>query len=284
MSGLNLKQIDRVEALSKKEFINNYVKNQIPVVITSVTKDWPAYKKWSLDYMSEVAGDKRVPLYDDRPIDPKLKFNEPHTEMLMRDYVQLLKSAPTNYRIFLYNLLKEVPSLKEDYRYPDLGLKLLKSLPMLFFGGAGSRVFMHYDIDCANILHFHFAGDKHCILFPPSQTKYLYKVPNSLITLENIRFDEPDLETYPAIQHAQGYECHLKHGDMLYMPEAYWHYMKYTTASFSISLRALPRNPKYLLKAVHNVLIMRHSETLLRRTLGQDYLDKKNAYAKKHTE
>ena len=45
----------------------------------------------------------------------------------MSDYINLLESKPTNYRIFLYNLMKEVPTLKDDFLWPDIGLKLVKA-------------------------------------------------------------------------------------------------------------------------------------------------------------
>ena len=99
---------------------------------------WPAYSKWNLDYMAEIAGDKEVPLYDDRPVDYKDGFNEPHAKMQMSEYIDLLKREPTRYRIFLWNILKEVPELQNDFSYPDFGLKLMKGLPMLFFGGEDS--------------------------------------------------------------------------------------------------------------------------------------------------
>jgi len=84
--------------------------------------------------------------------------------MIMGDYLDLLKSSPTNYRIFLYNLMKEVPLLKGDFKFPKIGLRLIKQIPMLFFGGEGSKVFMHHDIDWANILHFHFE-EKNSVFF-----------------------------------------------------------------------------------------------------------------------
>ena len=152
--GLILTEIPREESLSKKDFLERYVKPQKPVVIEKMIEDWPAYEKWSLDYMKQMAGEKVVPLFDDRPISSKYNFNEPHERMKMGDYIDLLKKGPTSYRIFLYHLLKEVPALQKDFSYPDIGLRLLKQIPMLFFGGEGSKVFMHYDIDFANILHF----------------------------------------------------------------------------------------------------------------------------------
>ena len=171
--------------------------------------------------MSQIAGDKIVPLYDDRPVDYKDGFNEPHAEMKMSEYIDLLKKEPTKYRIFLWNILKEVPALQKDFSYPDTGLSLMKKLPMLFFGGRDSYTFMHYDIDLANIFHFHFKGKKKCILFDQKQSKYLYQVPYSLITREDIDFSCPDLEKWSALKKAKGYVANLEHGYTLYIPEGY---------------------------------------------------------------
>lgn len=280
---LNLKEIERVKTISKEDFLTKYVKTQKPVVIEQLTADWPAFSKWNLNYIREVAGNLTVPLYDDRPVSHKEGFNEAHAQMKMSAYIDLLQSKPTNFRIFLYNLLKQVPSLKEDFRWPDIGLRLVRQLPMLFFGGENSKVFMHYDIDYSNILHFHFHGKKRCVLYPPDQTKYLYKVPHALISREDIDFDNPDLEKWPKLNDAQGYVCELKHGETLYMPEGYWHYMKYQTAGFSMSLRAFPRTVENLSKALYNIVVMRNFDNMMRRWKGQQWIDYKNEEAVKRT-
>ena len=276
---LNLQEIDRVKSISKEDFLRNYIKPQKPVVIENLVDDWPAINKWSLDYMKEIAGDVNVPLYDDRPVDYKDGFNEPHATMKMSEYVDLLKSKPTKFRIFLWNILKEIPSLRKDFSYPEIGLKLMKKLPMLFFGGRDSYTFMHYDIDLADILHFHFEGKKQCILFSQSENKYLYKIPHSLITREDIDFANPDFEKWPALKKAKGYTANLEHGNVLYMPEGYWHYMRYLTPGFSMSLRAIARKPKNLGKAVYNVFVMRNIDNLMRRLKGQKWIDWKNEQA-----
>ncbi len=274
-----LQDIPRIKTITKEEVKKNYFKPQKPVVIENGIEDWPAYSKWNLEYMAQVAGDKEVPLYDDRPVDYKDGFNEPHATMTMREYVDLLKREPTKYRIFLWNILKEIPQLKNDFSYPDFGIQLMKSLPMLFFGGSDSYTFMHIDIDLANIFHFHFEGKKQAILFDPEQTKYLYKVPHSLITREDINIENPDYTKWPALQKARGWKANLEHGNMLYIPEGYWHYMKYITPGFSMSLRAIARNPKNLSKAIYNVFIMRHYDNLMRRIKGQAWIDSKNERA-----
>ena len=99
---MQLQEVKRVKNITRKEFIRDYVKPQIPVVIENLIEDWPAYSKWNLDYIREIAGEQEVPLYDQTPVKHELGFNEPHAKMRMRDYIDLLKKGPTYYRIFLY--------------------------------------------------------------------------------------------------------------------------------------------------------------------------------------
>ncbi|MEO0572419.1 MAG: cupin-like domain-containing protein [Bacteroidota bacterium] len=280
---LNLEQIPRVKTLSKQEFLKNYFRPQRPVVIENFIEDWPAYNKWNLDYIKDVAGNKEVPLYDDRPVKHDEGFNEPHAKMKMSEYVDLLKAKPTKYRIFLWNVLKEVPILQKDFKFPDFGIRLMKGLPMLFFGGSDSHTFMHYDIDLANIFHFHFEGKKQCILFSQDETKHLYKIPHSLITREDIDFADPDLKKWPALKNAKGHIAHLEHGNVLYIPEGFWHHMKYLTPGFSMSLRAIARKPKNFVKAVYNIFFMRHYDNFMRKRKGQEWIDWKNEEAVRRT-
>lgn len=276
---MKLQGIDRVSHLTKERFIKEYYKPQKPVIIEDAIAQWPAYKLWNFDHIRQVAGHKTVPLYDDRPVDHKDGFNEPHATMNMAEYIDLLEREPTKFRIFLWNLLKEVPELQKDFKNLDLGLPILKGLPMLFFGGQKSYTFMHYDIDLANIFHIHFQGEKRVVLFDQSQSEFMYKIPHSLIVREDIDFANPDYDKWPGLQLVSGFEGTLKHGDVLYMPEGYWHYMQYITPGFSMSLRAMPRKPKHLAKALYNILIMRYYDQLMRRLKGQAWIDLKNQKA-----
>lgn len=276
---LNLQDIPRVKTITKEAFLKHYFKPQKPVVIEQFIENWPAYTKWNLEYMKSIGEDITIPLYDDRPVDYKDGFNEPHAKMKLGDYIDLLKREPTKYRIFLWNALKELPQLQKDFTFPDFGLKLMKGIPMLFFGGKDSHTFMHYDIDLANIFHFHFEGTKQCILFDQYQNDYLYKIPHSLITHEDIDFNNPNFKKWPLLKKAKGYKTELKHGEVLYMPEGYWHYMRYITPGFSMSLRSITKNPKNFSKAVYNVLIMRLYDNTMRRLKGQKWIDWKNEQA-----
>lgn len=276
---MQLVDIPRVKTISKQDFVRLYLRPQNPVIIEDFDGGWAAHSKWSLDYIKEIVGDKIVPLYDDRPVHHDDGFNEPHAEMKMSDYIDLLKREPTKFRIFLWNALKEVPELQNDFSFPDFGIRLLKKVPMLFFGGRDSHTFMHHDIDFANIFHFHFEGEKLCILFPQSENKYLYRVPHSIITHESIDFSNPNFDKWPALRKAKGFKSTLKHGEVLYMPEGYWHYMKYLTPGFSMSLRALARNPLNFMEAAYNIFFMRYFDIFMRKLQGQKWIERKNQKA-----
>lgn len=283
MGQINTTPVMRVKDISKKDFIEHYYKPQRPVLIENLTKDWDAYQKWNLDYIQQLAGEQVVSLYDSEPTKGKQNSAAPVKEMKLRDYIDLLKAGPTDLRIFFYNILDHMPVLLKDFTYPDIGLKFFKRLPVMFFGGEGSRVLPHYDMDLADLVHFHFHGNKSVTLFSPQQTKYLYKVPFAVHNLESIDMDNPDFEKYPALQNVEGIQAHMKHGDALYMPSGYWHYIKYLDGGFSITLRAFPRHPVKLAKMLGNVFGMRPFENIMRRSFGQKWVDYKEKKIVKKT-
>ena len=67
------------------------------------------------------------------------------------------------------------------------------------------------------------------------------------------------------------------------MPEGYWHYMRYITPGFSMSLRSITKNPINVVKALNNFIIMRQYDNLMRKLKGQKWIDWKNTQAIKNT-
>jgi hypothetical protein len=275
---------DRVDQISKQDFLRQYKKPGKPVVIEDLTRDWPARVRWSAEYFQQIAGDKLVPLYDSQPSRDRKHQHAPAAEMPLRVYLQLLDAGENDLRMFFYNILAETPELRKDFAFPDLGLPLFKKLPVLFVGGRGARVQMHFDIDHADILLCHFGGKKRVLLFHPDQTPYLYKVPFSFSSLFDINYEQPDYERYPALQYAQGEIAELNHGDVLYIPPGYWHYIMYDEIGFSMSLRAFPRNPLNLYRMLRNLMFTRTIEGLMRRFVGQRWNDRNERLSIRRTQ
>src|SRR5699024_6424181 len=175
------------------------------------------------------------------------------------------------------------PDLTEDFQYPELGLKFFRKLPVLFMGGKGSRVQLHFDIDLADILLCHFGGPKRVMLFAPGQTPWLYRVPFSFSALFDARVDKPDYEKHPALRQVEGQVAELEHGDALYIPPGWWHFVEYRDIGFSMSLRAFPRTPRNLARMLYNLLVLRSIDGLMRKTVGQAWNDRNERRAVERT-
>lgn len=275
--------VDRTAIISSDEFISGYKMTGTPLVMTDIMTDWAATKKWDLDYLSNVAGDNIVPVYSSKPATGKDHQHAAAKTLSLRDYLQMLKKGENDLRMFFYNILKYAPALLNDFSYPNMGLNLFRRLPVLFVGGKGTKVQMHYDIDLADLLLCHFGGRKHVLLIPPEQTKYLYKVPFSFSALHSIDLANPDYQTFPALQKLSPYVAVLNHGDALYIPSGYWHYIIYEDIGFSMTLRALPTGFSKRVAALNNIFVTRTIEGLMRKLLGQKWVDRNERLAIENT-
>lgn len=275
--------VTRESGLAKKDFIARYRNQHKPVVIADTTQAWPAREKWSIEYLQESMGDTVVPVYNSSPATGKTHQHAAANEMPMRDYLELLKNGEKDLRIFFYNILAGAPQLIDDMRYPDIGLKFFKKLPVLFVGGTGARVQMHFDIDLANILLCHFGGRKRVLLFSPEQKALMYRVPFSFSSLHDIDFLEPDFDKYPALRQLNAECAELEHGDVLYIPSGYWHYVIYDEMSFSLSLRAYASSPIKFAQLLTNIFVLRTVDASMRKLVGQPWNERNERRAVEKT-
>ncbi|MEC5172771.1 MULTISPECIES: cupin-like domain-containing protein [Chryseobacterium] len=283
--GINLKPIDIVDDITREEFIEKYLKPRKPVVIKNMARKWPAYQKWTMDYMKEVVGDVEVPLYDSSKADPAAPINASAAKMKFTDYVDLIQREPTDLRIFFFDPIKHAKKLLADYISPkDLMGGFLDKYPSMFFGGKGSVTFLHYDIDMAHIFHTHFNGRKHILLFDYKWKERLYKIPYATYALEDYDIENPDFTKFPALDGVEGIECFLEHGDTLFMPTGWWHWMKYLDGSFSISLRAWDKSWAVKAHSLWNLTVQRKFDDVMKKNFKKKYMDWKEKVAVKRAE
>ena len=283
--GIILKPIDIVDDISKEEFYEKYLKPRRPVVIKNMAKKWPAYQKWTMEYMKEVVGDVEVPLYDSSKADPSAPINSSAAKMKFGDYIDLIQREPTDLRIFLFDPIKYAPKLLEDYISPkELMGGFLDKYPNMFFGGKGSVTFLHFDIDMAHIFHTHFNGRKHILLFDYKWRERLYQIPYATYALEDYDIENPDFNKFPALDGVEGIECFLEHGDTLFMPTGWWHWMKYLDGSFSISLRAWDKSWAVKAHSLWNLTVQRKFDDIMKSNFKKQYMDWKEKMAVKRAE
>lgn len=277
---LKLSPIDIVENISKEDFEKNYLLPRKPVVLKNMAKNWPAYEKWNLEYMKSIVGNVEVPLYDSSKADPAAPINAASSKMSFDEYIDLIETTPTDLRIFLFDPIKYAPALLQDYISPkELMGGFLDKYPNLFFGGAGSVTFLHFDIDMAHIFHTHFVGKKHILLFDYKWKERLYKLPLATYALEDYDISNPDFEKFPALDGVEGIECFLEHGDTLFMPTGWWHWMKYLNGSFSLSQRAWDKSLAVKAHSLWNLTVQRKFDDFMKASFKERYMQWKERVA-----
>jgi hypothetical protein len=271
--------VDRIGTIAPEAFLERYKSTGTPVILEELSHSWPARERWDLDYFKAVAGNAKVPLYDSQPSRGYKTQHSAAASMRLAEYLDHLAAGEHDLRMFFCNLFAQVPKLTDDFEYPDIGLKLFKRLPVLFMGGKGARVQMHFDIDRPDILLCHFGGRKRVLLVAPEYTPHMYRVPYSFSSLAAVDFENPDYQKYPALKHVKGELAEINHGDVLYIPPGYWHLVMYDEISFSMALRAFPRDLKNLAQLVNNLVVLRTVEMTMRKLIGQPWNDRNERLA-----
>ena len=271
---MKLRPVDTVDSISRKDFRERYFEPKIPVVIKNLSKDWPAYQKWNWEYLKKAAGDVKVGIYNNVKSDAHTPVNKADDYSSFGNYLDMISKGPAEWRIFLFNVFKHAPELKNDFTWPDEFMSgFVKAVPMLFAGGEGSITHMHFDMDLSHILHTQFAGKKRVLLFPYEEQYHLYRKPFEVLSLVDFsNYYDPkkskvDYHKFPALHNAHGYDFILEHGDTLFMPAGYWHHMEYIDSGFAMSLRALQSSLGGKLHGAWNLVGMRNIDTLMKKTM-----------------
>lgn len=270
---MRLSEVDIVDSISPTDFKEHYYLPKRPLVIRNLSQSWPAYEKWNWDYFKTLVGDKKVGLYNNIKSDAYTPINTADDYKTFGEYIDMIRSGPAAWRIFLFNIFEHAPQLTKDFIWPDELMKgFVKRYPMLFVGGATSITHMHFDIDMSHILHTQFVGRKKVLLFPFEEQHKLYRKPFEVLSLADFSHyhhqnGSPDYDQFPALKLANGFDVTLEHGDTLFMPAGYWHHMEYLDSGFAMSLRAMQSSFSGKMKGVWNLFGMRNIDTVMKKTL-----------------
>lgn len=222
---------DGVDSLVK------YIDRQVPVRIADLAAEWPALRSWTPDRLSARLGSRPVRVYDRTFGDPGTGYMDSITTMPFAQFLRQTLGEGRDLRMFLHNIVHEMPELLADIVLPDVGLRFSKRFVHVFFGCRGATTPLHYDIDMGSVLHTVITGRRRVRLIGPEHSRALYRHPFTVRSYVNL--DEPDYDTFPALARARGYEMTLEPGQTLFMPGGYWHEFHYTDAGMGVSLRAV---------------------------------------------
>ena len=244
--GLRLAEVDRVSEISRDDFQSKYMHPERPLVIESLAADWPARRKWTPEFFRQEHGHRLVKVYDHSFATPGETYMSSLRTIPLRDYIDQVIHQDGDLRMFLYNMVREAPELKQDVIFPDLADGFSKMFIFMFFGCTGSVTPIHYDIDMTHVFHTPLYGRKRVVLFAPDQSRRLYQHPFTIRSYVNV--DEPDYQRFPALAGARGYQAILEPGETIFIPSGYWHHIVYERGGYSVSLRC--RHPRIFRRSV----------------------------------
>ncbi|KAH8862552.1 Lysine-specific demethylase 8 [Schistosoma japonicum] len=252
---VNLVKLDRINCPSIEMF-NKLIQLSKPFIITNAINFWPAYynqHKWTLNYWRMNFGYRLIPIeigtkYTDDNWGQKL--------LTINQFIDKYFRLTNNIKGYLaqYEIFSQIPELQNDICIPDYCTVTgdlytevndvihnyddnnMNSIEMnIWFGPNGTISPLHHDNDRANLLT-QINGFKYVILYPASQTDYLYAYHEDMLcNTSRIDLDNVDFNEFPEFSKAHGFHGILSPGEMLYIPPRCWHYVRSLSASFSVN-------------------------------------------------
>jgi histone arginine demethylase JMJD6 len=235
-------RIERRTGLTYREFIQDHVRGNRPVVITDAATSWPALAKWTPAFFRERFGSVCV----------NVEGNGQPLGAFMDDMKASRFDRPGRYASSM-SIPRQFPSLLDDinprpgYWSPNwLESRLMKPfVPEHMTGGAGLEITMG-GAGSARQIHRHqlqtetfivqVHGRQESVLYSPDQAPYLY--PETLVSpFSQLAVREGvDLDRFPKFRDARPVRFFMEPGEMLYIPPGWWHTTRALTPSIAVAV------------------------------------------------
>jgi len=215
--------VERIENPTREEF-ERVVSRKSPVIITGLTRDWPALSLWNLDYFNARLGQQPVRV----TYCPTGVYKEDHhyTKMPMAEYIDLISSADQmEGRHYISGIMMEkLEELRGDYHWPGIVPHNAGDRRLVLFFGKSSITGYHFHPQ-DEVLLVQVAGKKKIILYEPGLFGNLYPFPafDPFYNWSRVDPERPDLDRFPAYPQAKPLVCEVQAGEMLFIPLYWWH-------------------------------------------------------------
>ena len=236
-------------------FVEDVIRKGKPVIIRdSLITKWPAYKKWSPEYLAkkqrnifgvyENNNKWFGPYYEqDKPMGEfTTKINKYKTNVTLttKDFINQLHKPDPNKYIYYTNNIEELGdwAINDVIPYSELIAPNPAHSSINVWIGQ-SNVIAHCHYDGYHNFYAQLYGRKKFTLFSPTSYQGLYPYPflhpshaQAQVNLSNYE----DVELFPLVKDLKSFEATLSPGDLLYIPPLWYHHVQAMDVSMSVNV------------------------------------------------
>ncbi|CAO2827158.1 unnamed protein product [Amaranthus hypochondriacus] len=232
--------IPRRRGISVEDFISNFEEPNKPVLLEGCLDNWVAKDKWDKDYLIKTCGD--------------VKFSVGPVEMKLEDYFRYSDLTREERPLYLFDpkFAEKVQTLGDEYEVPiyfreDLFSVLGEERPdyrWVIIGPAGSGSSFHIDPNSTSAWNAVIKGSKKWVLFPPEVVPPgVHPSPDGAEVACPVSIVEWFMNFYEATKDwkKRPIECVCKAGDVVFVPNGWWHLVINLEESIAITQNYVSR-------------------------------------------
>jgi Cupin-like domain len=237
-AGCRSRSPERIGEIPRRALLREHCRPRRPCIIAGATDRWRA-RAWTLDWFRSEHGAVRFPVSRaySRALPPQV--------MTLREYIDAVTlgtgaGGPQALYLSGVEFLGRIPSLCDDFSFPDYTWLRSFSNTLLFIGGAGARTPLHFDF--SHTVLAQLVGRKRFRLFSPDQTPLLAPLPRepfqtfsglSIAPSGEGRSGAVAVAEAPGVRPA--FDFVLQPGEMVFLPDGWWHGVESLDPSVSIT-------------------------------------------------
>jgi hypothetical protein len=250
---------ERHEPVVRGTYEREILRSPRPILLHGLAKGWPAYQRWTFDYLAQRG--EGVEVVTARSIVEQSKTRRESRDL--GDYIRSMQArdgtvtggSDQSY-VSYCPLLEMLPDLRADLPLDELFPSRLYQYLTAWIGPAGTVTGLHSD-NMPNVLT-QIRGRKGLLLLPPPALER-YRSPKFDLgaRLSQVDLRDPDLARFPQVRELAPLVAIVEEGDGLYIPPHWWHFVVAETPSVSLSnlaghlrhavLGMMPQWPLFLL-------------------------------------
>lgn len=200
--------------ISPVDFYMNYVIKHKPVVFKGAVKYWPAYTKWTDQYLNTTYGQERFHM-ETKDDD---KWNVP-PDMELSEFLSQYNHSNR------YLVDEVLPDMRKDVILPlclrceEMSSFFFVSYFWMSTGGTSSSIHIDTDENLLCVIH----GHKSVLMVSPVYSTHLYSDESRVLGVSDINPQAVDLEKFPNVMKVRYHRANVEEGDIVYIPQIWWH-------------------------------------------------------------